>query len=150
RLKNDGLDARELCTRLTRYVDGQKTELPVIRVPSLEEEQRRETARQRDFWQRQVQRLASHGRALRLQYEHETLVGGWWGPKIWKAVCKTVSPFVLELLAPVREQLLNCHRQVALLTDELEARVQNQPLPKGLGALTMALFEAEVCDVGRF
>jgi len=149
RLKNDGLDARALCTRLTRYVDGQKTELAVIRVPSVEEQQRRETGRQRDFWKREVQRLASHGRALRLEHEHQTLRGHWWG-KGWDKVSKELSGFVRELLRPVREQLMRCQLQVELLTGELEARVDSRNLPKGLGALTMALFEAEICDVKRF
>jgi hypothetical protein len=33
------------------------------------------------FLVRQVRRLENHGRALRMQFEHETLPGGWAGPR---------------------------------------------------------------------
>jgi len=149
RRKNDGLDARALCTRLTRYVDGQKTELPVIRVPSVEEQQRRETGRQREFWRSQVNRLASHGRALRLEHEHRGLPGRWWTARNWKKLAPTINPFVRELLELLCPQLQYSEKQVERLTEQLEKRVTG-PLPKGLGALTMARFEGEMCDVKRF
>jgi hypothetical protein len=47
--KNDRMDARELCVRLSRYVDGQRDELRAIRIPSRVEQQRRELGRQREF-----------------------------------------------------------------------------------------------------
>ena len=47
RRKNDRMDARELCVRLSRYVDGQRDELRAIRIPSRVEQQRRELGRQR-------------------------------------------------------------------------------------------------------
>lgn len=149
RRKNDALDAQALCTRLTRYLDGQKTELPVIRVPSVEEQQRRETGRQREFWRSQVQRLASHGRALRLEHEHQGLPGRWWTERNWKKLASTLNPFVREWLELLRPQLQSSEKQVATLTAQLEQRVTG-PLPAGLGAMTMALFEAEMCDVRRF
>jgi hypothetical protein len=40
RRKNDRMDARELCVRLSRYVDGQRDELKAIRIPSRVEQQR--------------------------------------------------------------------------------------------------------------
>jgi len=49
RRKNDRMDARELCVRLSRYVDGQRDELRAIRIPSRAEQQRRELGRQREF-----------------------------------------------------------------------------------------------------
>src|SRR5216117_1442499 len=78
RRKNDGLDARALCTRLSRYLEGQKNELPVIRVPTLEEQQRRETGRQREFWKDQLHQLENHARGLRLEHEHQSLPTQWW------------------------------------------------------------------------
>jgi transposase len=50
RRKNDRLDARELCVRLSRYLDGHQHELRPIRIPSKEERERRELGRQREFW----------------------------------------------------------------------------------------------------
>src|SRR6266496_3245721 len=40
--KNERMDARELCVRLSRYLDGQSYELRPIRIPSRCEQQRRE------------------------------------------------------------------------------------------------------------
>jgi transposase len=81
RRKNDRMDARELCVRLSRYLDGHRDELKPIRIPSRTERERRELGRQREFWKRQVRRLENHGRALRIEHEHETLSAGWaWAP----------------------------------------------------------------------
>ena len=149
RRKTDGLDARQLCGRLTRYLDGQRHELPVIRVPSVAEQQRRETARQRLFWRSEVHRLASHGRALRLEHEHKGLEGLWWTKHHWKELAPQITPFVREVLETLRPQLEYAQKQVKALTEQLEARVET-PLPTGLGALTMASFEGEICDANRF
>jgi hypothetical protein len=112
RRKTDGLDARQLCGRLTRYLDGQKHELPVIRVPSVQEQQQRETGRQRLFWRSEVQRLASHGRALRLEHEHEGLAGRWWTARNWKKLAPEITPFVREMLERLRPQLESAEQQV--------------------------------------
>ena len=149
RRKTDGLDARQLCGRLTRYLDGQRHELPVIRVPSVAEQQRRETVRQRLFWRSVVHRLASHGRALRLEHEHEGLEGQWWTKHHWKEWAPQITPFVREILETLRPQLEYAQNQVKALTKQLEERVQT-PLPAGLGALTMASFDGEICDANRF
>ena len=77
RRKNDRLDARELCVRLSRYQAGHRHELRPIRIPSRAEVQRRELGRQREFWKREVRRLENHGRALRIEHEHATLPAGW-------------------------------------------------------------------------
>ena len=82
--KNDRMDARELCLRLSRYLDGQREELRVIRVPSRAERERREVGRQREFWKREVRRLENHGRALRIEHEVRRLSAGWAGPRKWK------------------------------------------------------------------
>jgi rRNA maturation protein Nop10 len=79
RRKNDRLDARQLCVRLSRHLDGHAHELRPVRIPTREEQQRRETGRQREFWKRELRRLENHGRALRLEFEHQTLPAGWAG-----------------------------------------------------------------------
>ena len=40
--------------------------------------------------------------------------------------------------------------QLAALETELLARVQAQPMPKGLGAITLVTLDGEVCDWHRF
>jgi transposase len=150
RRKNDRLDARELCVRLSRYLAGNKDELATIRVPSVAEQQRREYGRQRDFWGQQLRRLENHGRALRLEYEHQTLPGGWAGPRKWKALAPQLSEFVRWQLEPIVEQIRHCKAQLTRLTAGLEQLVAQQTLPKGLGALTAAVLDGEICDWNRF
>ncbi|HEY2952432.1 MAG TPA: hypothetical protein VGK40_07615, partial [Verrucomicrobiae bacterium] len=137
RRKNDRLDSGQLCLRLCRYVDGQLNELHVIRVPSVSEEQRRELGRQRQFWCGLILTMANHGRALRLQHEGLSLSGHWWGPRVWKRLEQALTPFVRDFLQPLRQQILQAKAQLDQLTQQIEARVAGEKLPKGLGALTM-------------
>ena len=150
RRKNDRMDARELCVRLSRYVDGQRDELRAIRIPSRTEQQRRELGRQREFWKRQVRRLENHGRALRIEHEHETLEAGWAGPRKWRRIAPQCSEFVRGQLQPVMEQIRSAKANLDRLTREIEALVKEQLIPVGLGALTVSLIEGEVCDWQRF
>jgi transposase len=150
RRKNDRMDARELCVRLSRYVDGQRDELKAIRIPSRVEQQRRELGRQREFWKREVRRLENHGRALRIEHEHETLEAGWAGPRKWKRLAPQCSAFVRGQLQPVMEQIRSAKTNLDRLTREIEALVKEQSIPVGLGALTVSLIEGEVCDWQRF
>lgn len=148
--KNDRLDARALCVRLSRHLDGHERELAPIRIPTPAEQARRELGRQRKFWGREARRLENHGRALRLEFEHETLPGGWAGPRKWQALAPTCSEFVRGQLEPVVAQIRACQATVARLTAELEALVKPEEIPTGLGALTTALLDGEVCDWQRF
>jgi transposase len=150
RRKNDRLDARELCVRLSRYLDGHRHELRPIRIPSRAEVQRRELGRQREFWKRELRRLENHGRALRIEHEHETLPAGWAGPRKWKTLAQECSAFVRAQLAPVRQQISECKKHLDALTTQLEALVAAEKIPHGLGALTVALLDGEVCDWARF
>ena len=150
RRKNDRLDARELCLRLSRYVDGHKTELPTIRIPTVQEQQRRERGRQREFWKRELRRIENHGRALRIEHEYKTLRAGWAGPRIWKKLSPELSDFVRSQLEPMVEQIRFCQQHLQRLSAEIQALVAHEKLPLGLGALTMSLADGEVCDWNRF
>jgi transposase len=150
RRKNDRLDARELCVRLARHRDGHAHELKPIRIPTREEQQRRELGRQRAFLGREVRRLENHGRALRIEFEHETLPGGWAGPRKWQELSTHCTPFVRAQLEPIVAQIRAVKKQLAQLTQAIESRVAAEELPAGLGALTVALLDGEVCDWRRF
>jgi transposase len=150
RRKNDRMDARELCVRLSRHLDGHTHELRPIRVPSPAEQQRRELGRQRQFFLREVIRLENHGRALRMEFEHLSLPAGWAGPRKWKGLAPPCSDFVRAQLEPLVGQLRALKAQVAQLTKQIEATVAHENIPLGLGALTLALADAEVCDWNRF
>jgi transposase len=150
RRKNDRMDARELCLRLSRYLDGQKDELKPIRIASRAERERRELGRQREFWKRQLRRLENHGRALRIEHEYETLSAGWAGPRKWKQIAPQCSEFVRAQLEPVVDQIRAAKAQLDRLTREIEGLVAQEKIPLGLGALTVSLVEGEVCDWKRF
>jgi len=150
RRKNDRMDARELCVRLSRYLDGHSDELHPIRIPSRAERERRELGRQREFWKRQLRRLENHGRALRIEHEHETLEAGWAGPRKWKVIAPQCSQFVRVQLEPVVEQIRTAKVQLDRLSEQIQALVAQEKIPAGLGALTVSLIEGEVCDWRRF
>jgi transposase len=78
------------------------------------------------------------------------LSGKWWGPRVWKHLEQALTPFVRDLLQPLREQILQAKAQLDQLTEQIQARVAKEKLPKGLGALTLALADGEVCDWFRF
>jgi transposase len=150
RRKNDRLDARALCVRLARHRDGHAHELKPIRIPSATEQQCRELGRQRAFLGREVRRLENHGRALRIEFEHQTLPGGWAGPRKWKQLAVECTAFVRQQLEPLVAQIRLVKKQLAQLTEQIEARVVAEKIPAGLGALTVALLDGEVCDWKRF
>ena len=150
RRKNDRMDARELCVRLSRYLDGYRDELKPIRIPSRSEQQRRELGRQREFWKKEVRRLENHGRALRIEHEHESLSAGWAGPRKWKIIGPQCSEFVRAQLEPLVKQIRATKVQLDRLTQEIEALVGEEKIPVGLGALTVSLLDGEVCDWKRF
>jgi hypothetical protein len=129
RRKNDRLDGRELCVRLSRYLDGHRDELKPIRIASRAEQQRRELGRQREFWKKEVRRLENHGRALRIEHEHETLSVGWAGPRKWKIIGPQCSEFVRAQLEPLVKQIRATKVQLDRLTQEIEALVREEKNP---------------------
>jgi len=150
RRKTDKLDAQALCLRLSRYVEGNFQELSPIRIPTEAEQRKREVSRRREFLTREIRRLDNRGRALILEHCHETLPSGWWGPRKWKWHCQDLDGWLRSILENLRELLLKFKDQLRALTDELEARVWGQEIPKALGSLTLAVLDSEVCDWNRF
>lgn len=148
--KTDKLDARALCLRLSRWVDGNKDELSPIRIPSQAEQRKRETSRRRKFLAAEIRRLANRGHGQVAEYCHQKLPHRWWGARTWKKVSATLDPWVLSVLEALREVIVVLEAQVNALVAELTARVAADPKPKGLGDLTLAMLEAEVCDWQRF
>ena len=77
RVKTDGLDAKALCLKLDRYVEGNQEALAVVRVPSEAEEQGRAIHRQREQLVRTRKQLEAHGRSLMVNHGIEP-VNKWW------------------------------------------------------------------------
>jgi len=147
--KTDKLDARALCLRLSRWLDGNRDELSPIRIPTEAEQRRREGTRRRKFLGRLIRMLANRGHGQVAEYAHLKLPGHWWGKRNWKKL-EGLDPWVRERLGELRELILRLEAQVAALETELLARVQDQPRPKGLGEISLATLEGEVCDWNRF
>lgn len=147
--KTDKLDARALCLRLSRWLDGNRDELSPIRIPSEAEQRRREGTRRRKFLQRLIRMLGNRGHGQVAEYQHVKLPGHWWGARNWKKL-STLDPWLHEQLAALRELILPLEAQVTALEAELVARVKEQPRPKGLGEISLVTLDGEVCDWHRF
>jgi transposase len=147
--KTDKLDARALCLRLSRWLDGNREELAPIRIPSETEQRQREGTRRRKFLADAIRRLANRGHSQISEYCHDPLPHRWWGPRNWPKLA-ALDPWVLAVLAQLRDLILAFEAQLAELQTELLARVKDQTKPKGLGDLTLVTLDAEVCDWHRF
>ena len=147
--KTDKLDARALCLRLSRWLDGNADELRPIRIPTEAEQHRREGTRRRKFLGRQIRRLANHGHGQVAEYCHTKLPHRWWGERNWKKL-STLDPWVRGVLEQLRALILALEEQLAALEAELVARVKDQVIPKGLGEITTVTLDGEVCDWHRF
>src|ERR1039457_5606313 len=147
--KTDKLDARALCLRLSRWLDGNREELSPIRIPSLAEQHRREGTRRRQFLTREIRCLANRGHGQVAEYCHQPLSHRWWGARNWKKLA-SLDAWVLSVLEKLRELILALEAQLKTLEAELVARVKDQPRPKGLGELSLVILDSEMCDWNRF
>jgi transposase len=147
--KTDKLDARALCLRLSRWLDGNRDELSPIRIPSQTEQRQREGTRRRKFLAGAIRSLANRGHSQVAEYCHAQLPHRWWGSRNWLKLA-TLDPWVLEVLAKLRELILGLEAQLAELQAELLARVKDQVKPKGLGDMTLVTLDGEVCNWNRF
>ena len=148
--KTDKVDARALCLRLSRWVDGNRDELAPIRIPTQAEQRRRETTRRRQFLTQQLRCLANRGHGQVAEYCHQKLPSHWWGPRLWMKLSAKLDPWILGVLGKLREIILVIQAQVVALEEELALRLAEQPRPKGLGQLTLGTLDAELCDWQRF
>ena len=147
-VKTDNRDARQLVLALDRYVAGNHAAFCVVRVPTEAEEQKRSVSRQRESLQKEKQRLAAQGRSYVLYYGGR-LQGEWWKPRRWQVLATELTPFVLQLLAPLQRLLLAVEAELKTLTQQLE-QAAPAALPLGLGALTQEILEREIGDWQRF
>jgi len=150
RRKTDKLDARALCLRLSRYLDGNRDELAPIRVPSPEEQRKREGTRRRQFLKREVRCLANRGHGQVAEYCHQKLPHRWWGARHWKKLSAMLDAWLLGVLEKLREVILVLEAQIDVLEAQLVLRVAGLQRPKGLGEITLVTLDAEVCDWKRF
>ena len=147
-VNHDQSDAKELATRLDRYVAGNTHALARVRVPTPEEEQKRIESRQREQLKREVQRVAAQGRSLLLTQGHREKKG-WWEPKRWEKLQLKLPVWLAERLEVFRRVLAHLTLELEGVTVAVEAAAPDLR-PKGLGRLTYEVVEREVGDWKRF
>jgi transposase len=150
RRKTDKLDARALCVRLSRYLDGNLDELSPIRIPSESEQRRREGTRRRQFLKREIRCLANRGHGQVAEYCHQPLPHRWWGARHWMKLSVSLDPWTLGVLEKLRELIVALEAQLEVLEEAVLLPVAGKERPKGLGAITLVTLDAEMCDWNRF
>jgi transposase len=146
RVKTDGLDAKALCLRLDRFVQGNQDALATVRVPSEEEEQKRAIHRQREQLVKVRKQLEAQGRSLLVNHGIEP-VQNWWKERTFAALC--VPEWIKELLQNSQPILIALQQKITALTLQLQsAAVPDQP--RGLGKMTSVVIDREIGDWHRF
>lgn len=151
RVNNDKSDTLQLAGRLDRYVAGNKKIFTVVRVPSVEEEQRRAWPRQRKQLQAQRLSLASQGRSLVLS-QGVAIDNMWWQEARWKRHQKTLDAWLISHLEIFRRVILAVDQEIGQIDKKILAqrKARPQPKPKYAGDLSLEVIEAEVSDWNRF
>lgn len=148
-VKTDARDARDLCSNLDRYLNGNRKALTVVHVPTEEQERRRSLSRQRRSLSDELQRIqnmgTSHGR-----YYGEHVPADWWKPKVFAQLRESLSAFLIELLEPWQKVLEVLGRQLKEATAREERQAATEKIPLGVGALTASVLNSEFVDYERF
>src|SRR6266446_5942477 len=146
RVKTDGLDAKALCLKLDRFVQGNRDALAIVRVPSEEEEQARAIHRQREQLVKARKQLEAQGRSLMVNHGLEP-VQNWWKPRTFAALA--MPQWMKELLANSQPILVALQQKIMALTVQLQSAASpNQP--RGLGKMTSVVIDREIGDWNRF
>src|SRR6266480_760477 len=118
RVKTDGLDAKALCLKLDRFVQGNRNALAIVRVPSEEEEQARAIHRQREQLVKARKQLEAQGRSLMVNHGLEP-VQQWWKRRAFAAL--QVPAWMKELLGNSQPILVGLQEKITSLTVQLQA-----------------------------
>jgi transposase len=146
RVKTDGLDAKALCLKLDRFVQGNCDALALVRVPSEAEEQKRALHRQREQLVKARKQLEAQGRSLMVNHGVE-VAKNWWKKRAFARLA--VPDWMKELLCNSQPILLALEAKIRELTVQLQSAAgENQP--RGLGAMSSVIIDREVGDWHRF
>jgi len=146
RVKTDGLDAKALCLKLDRFVQGNRDALAIVRVPTEEEERSRAIHRQRQQLVKARKQLEAQGRSLLVHHGLEP-VQNWWKPRTFAAL--PVPQWMKELLQNSQPVLLGLQEKIAALTAQLQSAAAPDQ-PRGLGKMTSVVIDREIGDWNRF
>src|SRR5437764_7202202 len=146
RVKTDGLDAKALCLKLDRFIQGNRDAMALVRVPTDQEEQLRAVHRQREQLVGARKRLEAQGRSLMVNHGLEP-VKSWWKRGNFGAL--QVPEWMKELLLNSQPILLGLQQKIAALTLQLQVAAASKQ-PRGLGAMTSVIIDREIGDWNRF
>jgi transposase len=146
RVKTDGLDAKALCLKLDRFVQGNRDALALVRVPSEKEEQLRAIHRQREQLIKARKQLEAQGRSLMVNHGIEPL-SQWWKRRTFAAL--RVPAWIKELLGNSQPILLALQQKIHALTIQLQSAA-DPAQPRGLGLLSSVVIDREIADWHRF
>ena len=149
RVKTDKRDARELADRLDRYLRGNTNAFSVVRVPTVEQEQRRALVRQRGAVLKERNRCVLRGHGLLLA-QGVRAAPGWWMPARWPEFAESLTPWLREQAGLWQAQALGFERELVAMNAKVRGLSEGRDIAKGIGALTAALIESEVLDWHRF
>jgi transposase len=146
RIKTDGLDAKALCLKLDRFVQGNRAALALVRVPTEEEEQKRAIHRQREQLVKTRKALEAQGRSLMVNYGMEP-VSSWWKARTFAQL--QVPEWMKELLQNSQPILLALQEKIRALTVQLQGAANPKQL-RGLGLLSSVVIDREIGNWTRF
>src|SRR6266536_1794014 len=146
RVKTDGLDAKALCLKLDRFVQGNRDALAIVRLPSEEEEQARAIHRQREQLVKARKQLEAQGRSLMVNHGLEP-VQNWWKPRAFAAL--PVPQWMKELLANSQPILVALQQKIVALTVQLQSAASPDQ-PCGLEKMTCVIIDREFSSWTRF
>ncbi len=146
RVKTDGLDAKALCLKLDRFVQGNRDAMALVRVPTEQEEQQRAIHRQREQLVKARKQLEAQGRSLMVNHGLEP-VKSWWKRGNFGAL--QVPEWMKELLGNSQPLLLALQEKISALTLQLQVAAASKQ-PRGLGAMTSVVIDREIGDWYRF
>src|SRR6266567_2476972 len=146
RVKTDGLDAKALCLKLDRFVQGNRDALALVRVPTEAEEQKRAIHRKREQLVKTRKVLEAQGRSLMVNHGIEPIQQWWKG----RAFAKLLVPeWMKELLSQSQPILLLLEEKIRALTAQLQGAAEPKQ-PRGFGGLTSVVIDREVGNWYRF
>src|SRR5213080_1671269 len=146
RVKTDGLDAKALCLKLDRFVQGNRDALALARVPTEAEEQKRAIHRQREQLVKTRKRLEAQGRSLMVNYGMEP-ASNWWKGRTFAQL--QVPEWMKELLQNSQPILLALEEKIRALTAQLQAAAISKQ-PRGLGLLSSVVIDRGIGSWTRF
>ena len=146
RVKTDGLDAKALCLKLDRFVQGNREALALVRVPTEAEEQKRAIHRQREQLVKARKGLEAQGRSLLVNHGMEP-ASNWWKGRTFAQL--QVPEWMKELLSNSQPILLALEEKIRALTAQLQAAAISKQ-PCGLGLLSSVVIDREIGSWTRF